>query len=82
MNPGIYIQYAIPRRGGAPYTWDWADKAETLRPTLRYLDMFDHDTKGGFIRYPDGRIEHPDGRIESPSNEKSPCAGATEKDHE
>jgi hypothetical protein len=32
---------------------------------LRYLDMFDHDTKGGFIRYPDGRIEHPDGRIEN-----------------
>jgi hypothetical protein len=60
-----YVQYAIPRRGGEPYIWDWADNAETLRPMLRYLDMFDHDTKGGFMRYPDNRIEHPDGRIEN-----------------
>jgi hypothetical protein len=36
-----------------------------LRPMLRYLDMFDRDTKSGFLRYPDGRIEHPDGRIEN-----------------
>lgn len=74
MTPESFIQYAIPRNGGDPYIWDWADDAETLRPQLRYLAVFDHSLKGGFIRYPDGRIELPDGSISIPdTHQTKPC---------
>jgi hypothetical protein len=68
-----YVHYARwgHIKGSDFFVVDHADDAETLRPWVRYHDMFSRDFVDNFIAYPDGSIETPDGSIVKPDNDKS-----------